>query len=189
MRRIMKLTVLPLACVATACLADGGVDRTSGDDAGPTTRESRDLTLATPRDDGASAVSPLERGRTEAPEARTASVAAPEEVEGSTGEVVIETYAYVLEPAAAALPEVLRVRTANGSLGAALAKAPVGASALPTGFTVGVPTPASIEFTRPSEVSEYEPYEYASLAGAFAPSGGGILGGIRGGSCGPRGGL
>ncbi|NNG16959.1 MAG: hypothetical protein HKM89_10805 [Gemmatimonadales bacterium] len=191
MPRIMKWTVLPLAWVASACLAEGGVDHASRTNAGQTTQEFRDLTLATPRDNGASAVSLLELGRTEAREAPTASEADPDPIAPSAGAVVAETYAYLLEPAAAALPEVLRVRSAGGTLGAALAIAPVGASALPNGLTVGIPTPKPIEFTRPSQVNEYEPYEYASLAEAFAPSGGGgILGGIRGGgSCGPRGGL
>ena len=188
MRRILILTVLPLAWVASACVADGGVDHASRAElgGGQATRESRDLTLATPRDEGASAVSLLELGRPEHREALEASEMDHDRVEP----IVMETYAYTLEPAGAALPEVLRVLSENGSLGAALALAPVGASALPSGLTVGVPTPKPIKFTRPSPVSEYEPYEYASLAEAFAPAGGGgILGVIRGGSCGPTRGL
>jgi hypothetical protein len=193
MRRIMKWTVLPLAWVAAACVADGGVDHASPAEEGLAPRGSRDLTLATPRDEGASAVSLLELGRPEPRKAPTASEVDHDPAEPSGTALVTETYAYSLEPAAAALPEVLRVLSEGGSLGAALALAPVGASALPSGLTVGVPTPKAIEFTRPSPVSEYEPYEYASLAEAFAPADrGGILGGIirgGGGSCGPRGGL
>jgi hypothetical protein len=189
MRKIVKWTVLPLAWVASACVADGGADHVSRADVGQATRESRDLTLATPRDEGASAVSLLELGRPESREAPTASAVDHDRVEPSGRALATETYAYALEPAAAALPEVLRVLNEGGSLGAALAIAPLGASALPSGLTVGVPTPKPIEFTKPSSVSGYEPYEYASLAGAFAPAErGGVFGG-GGGSCGPRGGL
>jgi hypothetical protein len=189
MGRIMKWMVLPLAWVASACVADGGADHASRGDVGQATRESRDLTLATLRDDGASAVSLLELGMPESREAPTASAVDRDRVEPWGRAIVTETYAYALEPAAAALPEVLRELNDGGSLGAALAIAPLGASALPSGLTVGVPTPKPIEFTKPSAVSEYEPYEYASLAGAFAPAErGGIFSG-GGGSCGPRGGL
>ena len=189
MRRIMKWTVLPLAWVASACVADGGVGQASRADVGQATREARDLTLATPRDEGAAAVSLLELARPESREAPTASAIDHDRVEPAGAAVVTETYAYTLEAAAASLPEVLRVLSEGGSLGAAFATAPLGASALPSGFTIGVPTPKPIEFTRPTAVSENELYEFASLAGAFAPAErGGILGG-GGGSCGPRGGL
>jgi len=128
-------------------------------------------------------------GRPESREAPTASAVDRDRVEPSGKSIVTETYAYTLEPAAAALPEVLRVLSEGGSLGAALAIAPLGASPLPSGLTIGVPTPKPIEFTKPSTVSENEPYEFASLAGAFAPAErGGIFSG-GGGSCGPRGGL
>jgi hypothetical protein len=128
-------------------------------------------------------------GRPKSREAPTASAVNHDRVEPSGRAIVTATYAYTLEPAAAALPEVLRVLSEGGSLGAALAIAPLGASALPSGLTVGVPTPKLIEFTKPSPVSEYEPYEFASLAGAFAPAERGGIIGVGGGSCGPRGGL
>ena len=193
MRRIVIRAVLPLAWVASACVADGGVDHASRAEVGQATRESRDLTLARPPDEGASAVSLLELGRPEPREAQTASEVDHDRVDPSGQAFATETYAYTLEPAGVALPEILRVLSEGGSLGAALAIAPVGASALPSGLTVGVPTPKPIKFTRPSPVSEYEPYEYASLAEAFAPADkGGILGIIirrGGGSCGPTRGL
>ena len=188
MPRIAKWTILSVAWLAAACVADGG-DQSSPADAEPEARRSRDLTLAAPQDDGATAVSQLELGRTERIQASTAS---EDDLDGGGSpdrEVVRETYAYTLEPALAALPEVMRALSDGGSPSAAYATAPVGAAALARGRTVGIPSPKPIEFTRPSTVSDREPYEFASLASVFAPSEGGLLGIVRGGSCGPRGGL
>ena len=180
----MKWVVVPLCMSAAACLTDGGAGRgaqVSGelDHA----EDARDLTLPT-GDAEVLSVSAMELGRLEVNEAPVRSETAGEKPVVS----VTERGAYTLWPAAAALPEALTVGLSP------LRETPIAAAvrvaALPSGSTVGAPTPEPIVLSRPGHVRLDEPYEFAGLARAYTPEearGIGIR--RRGGSCGPTRGL
>ena len=179
----MKWVVVALCMTAAACLTDRG--------ASPVAQESgelghaksvRDLTLPT-GDAEVLSVSAMELGLLEVNEPPVRAETAGETPVASE----VERVAYTLEPALATLPEALTV--AHSSRGDLLAAA-VRVTVLPSGRTVGAPTPEPIVLSRPGRVSLDEPHEFASLARAYTPEearGIGIR--RRGGSCEPTRGL
>jgi hypothetical protein len=180
----MKWVVVPLCVAAAACLADRGAGSGADVSGKPGHAESaRDLTLPTGAAEVVS-VSAVERGRLDVNQATVRAETAGETPVAS----VPERVAYSLRPAAATLPEALMVAVPSREEGPIAAAVRV--AALPSGRTVGAPTPEPIVWSRPGRVSLDEPYEFAGLARAYTPEearGIGIR--RRGGSCGPAGGL